>query len=179
MALLIGLRSVQSSEALSQTFALLAPKAKIAVLNAVNDAEESAIVTAAGQSGAITIATNMAGRGTDIKIDPQVESLGGLHVIIAESNDFGRIDRQLIGRCARQGDPGVVIRFISTDEEVVRRFLPLLLLRFWRLALRAAVAQPLIAFGMIKLAQWRAESLARKQRKASLKSEIQVEKGMF
>ena len=178
-AVLIGLRSVQSSKALSETFARLAPQAQIAVLNAVNDAAESAIVSAAGAAQAITIATNMAGRGTDIKIDPQVAALGGLHVIIAESNDFGRIDRQLIGRCARQGDPGKVIRFISTDEEVVRRFLPLPLLRFWRFALRVNLAQSWIAFGMIKLAQGRAERLARQQRKASFKSEIQVEKGMF
>lgn len=178
-ALLIGLRSVQSSEALSQTFARLAPDAQISVLNAVNDAEESAIVQAAGKAGAVTIATNMAGRGTDIKIDPDVEALGGLHVVIAESNDFGRIDRQLIGRCARQGDPGMVVRFISTDEEVVRRFLPSVLLRFWQFSLRSRFAQPLIAFAMIRLAQWRAEGLAHHQRKTSLKSEIQVEKGMF
>jgi preprotein translocase subunit SecA len=178
-AVLIGLRSVQASEALAQAFAQTVPQAVISVLNAVNDAEESAIVSRAGQSGAITIATNMAGRGTDIKIDDQVASLGGLHVLIGESNDFGRIDRQLIGRCARQGDPGVVIRFMSCDDEVVRRFLPPVVLQMWHSAFALTQKYPALAYRLVQLAQWRAEKLALSQRKSSLKAELQMEKGMI
>lgn len=178
-AVLIGLRSVRSSAALADAFARHAPEAKIAVLNAVNDAEESDIVAVAGRSGAITVATNMAGRGTDIKIDPRVESLGGLTVLIAESNDFGRIDRQLIGRSARQGDPGRVERYISTDDEVIRRFLPRPLVALWQFSFPAAALLPGLAYGMVRLAQRRAEGLALRQRAQSLKAETEMEKGMI
>jgi preprotein translocase subunit SecA len=94
------------------------------VLNAVRHREEAAIVAGAGKPGAITIATNMAGRGTDIKLGRGVAKLGGLHVITTERNESGRIDRQLFGRCARQGDPGSVQVFISLDDELFRRFVP-------------------------------------------------------
>jgi len=115
---LIGTRTVADSEQLS---ALLA-KAGVPhqVLNARQDAEEAAIVARAGEPGQITIATNMAGRGTDIALGEKVAERGGLHVILCEHNDSRRVDRQLIGRCARQGDPGSYEIFGSLDDELFR-----------------------------------------------------------
>lgn len=103
---LIGTDSLQDSESLSA----LLHQAGIPhqVLNARNDAEEARIVAAAGQASAVTVSTNMAGRGTDIRLGADVAALGGLHVIACQTNDSSRIDRQLYGRCARQGEPGSV-----------------------------------------------------------------------
>lgn len=176
-AVLIGVRSVNSSAALYAAFRALAPDRAVAVLNAVNDAEESAIVAVAGQSGAITVATNMAGRGTDIKIDAKVHATGGLHVIIAETNDFGRIDRQLIGRCARQGDPGTTRIYISMDEDLMRRFLRKSLALLWGVQFQTGLNRGRFAKKMIAVAQRRAENLAFAQRRAALESDISVEKG--
>jgi preprotein translocase subunit SecA len=115
---LIGTRSVAASEHLSG----LLQAADIAhqVLNARQDQEEAAIVARAGESGRVTVATNMAGRGTDIRLAPEVVELGGLHVIATERHDAGRIDRQLLGRCGRQGDPGTFQVFGALDDELVR-----------------------------------------------------------
>lgn len=178
-ATLIGLRSVKSSEVLAAAFARIVPQLPLSVLNAVNDTAEGEIVASAGAAGAVTLATNMAGRGTDIKITPRVEELGGLNVLIAESNDFGRIDRQLLGRTARQGDPGRVERYISPDDEVVLRFLPRGVRLFWRLGFKLTARFPMLAFAMVRLAQYRAEALARRQRNQSLKAETETEKGMI
>lgn len=175
-AVLIGVKSVLTSDELSKAFVTHAPDQRIEILNAINDAQESAIVARAGQSGAITVATNMAGRGTDIKIERAVHDKGGLHVIIAETNDFSRIDRQLIGRCARQGDTGAFIRYVALDEDVVIRFLTPFLRRFWIASFRACIAQTLITRLMLYLAQKRAEHLAYLQRKASLEIEIETDK---
>lgn len=117
---LIGTRSIKDSEHLS---ALLTEAGlQHQVLNAVRHAEEAQIVAQAGQPGAITVATNMAGRGTDIKLGRGVSEAGGLEVIAADRNDSSRVDRQLFGRCARQGDPGSVTAFISLDDELLRRY---------------------------------------------------------
>lgn len=178
-AVLIGVRSVQASDVLMTAFSQYAPALNPAVLNAANDRKEAELIAAAGQPSAVTVATNMAGRGTDIKTDTEVERLGGLHVIIGENNDFGRIDRQLEGRCARQGDPGVVQRFISMDEELFHRFLPTWQGRLWRMTHGAGLARQSMAKLMLKVAQGRAEKLARGQRKASLMAEIETEKKMF
>lgn len=178
-AVLIGVKSVLTSDDLADAFAFCAPDQPIEILNAINDAQESAIVARAGQAGAVTVATNMAGRGTDIKIAPDVRENGGLHVIIAETNDFSRIDRQLIGRCARQGDPGAYMRYVALDEDVVMRFLPSVLRRFWIASFRAGIARQTLARFMLYLAQKRAEHLAYKQRKASLDNEIETEKSMI
>ena len=78
----------------------------------------------AGQPGAITIATNLAGRGTDIRLAPEVALRGGLHVMVAECHDSRRVDRQLIGRCARQGDPGSAQTFVSAEDSLIQRFGP-------------------------------------------------------
>jgi preprotein translocase subunit SecA len=111
---LIGTRSVAASEEVSRCFfdAGLGHR----VLNAKNDSEEAAIVEDAGHYGTITIATNMAGRGTDIKLGPGVAEAGGLHVILTERHEAGRIDRQLAGRCGRQGDPGSFEAILSMED---------------------------------------------------------------
>ncbi len=92
------------------------------ILNAKNHEIEAQIVAQAGQAGRVTVATNMAGRGTDIKLGEGVAELGGLHVIGTERHEARRIDRQLSGRCARQGDPGLAQFFISLDDEIIEAF---------------------------------------------------------
>lgn len=114
---LIGTRTIEQSEQLSTL--LDAANIEHDVLNARNHAREAAIIADAGLPGRITVATNMAGRGTDIKLHKDVESRGGLHVICSEIHSASRIDRQLAGRCARQGDPGSFRQFMSLDDEVL------------------------------------------------------------
>jgi len=92
------------------------------VLNAKNHARESEIVALAGRRGAVTVATNMAGRGTDIKLEPGVEELGGLLVLGSSRHDSRRIDRQLRGRCGRQGDPGMSHFYVSLEDNLMRLF---------------------------------------------------------
>ena len=118
--ILVGTISVESNEHLSK----LLQKAKLPheVLNAKNHAREAEIIAKAGEIGAITIATNMAGRGTDIKLAPGVKELGGLCVIGTERHESRRIDNQLRGRAGRQGDPGYSQFFISFEDELMRRF---------------------------------------------------------
>lgn len=115
---LIGTRSIEGSLRLSEVFD--ANGIPHTVLNATQSSEEAAIVTRAGQSGAVTISTSMAGRGTDIELDDEAREAGGLHVIISELHDSKRIDRQLIGRSARQGDPGSFRRILAGSDEIVR-----------------------------------------------------------
>ena len=123
---LVGTRSILASECLSAC--LLAAGVPHQVLNAKQDAEEATVIASAGQAGQVTIATNMAGRGTDIKLGTGVVELGGLHVILTEGHDNQRVDRQLAGRCARQGDPGSWESILSLEDELPRQ-LPCWLLR--------------------------------------------------
>ena len=118
--ILVGTVSVEASEHLSR----ILKKANLqhAVLNAKYHEQEAEIVARAGQRGSITIATNMAGRGTDIKLGAGVEELGGLHVIGTERHQSRRIDRQLRGRCARQGDKGSSHFFVSLEDDMMRLF---------------------------------------------------------
>jgi len=113
---LIGTRSVQASETLSAV--LSARGVAHALLNAKQDVEEANIIAEAGLAGRVTVATNMAGRGTDIHLGPEVEARGGLHVILTEFHESRRVDRQLFGRCARQGDPGSCEVIVSLEDEV-------------------------------------------------------------
>ena len=119
---LVGTRNIKISDKLASM--LTERGLSINLLNALKHKEEAEIVAAAGQRYAITIATNMAGRGTDIKLGDGIAELGGLHVIATERHESGRIDRQLIGRCARQGDPGSARVFISIEDDLMQRFLP-------------------------------------------------------
>lgn len=118
--ILIGTASVEKSEIVDK----LLTEAGLPhdVLNAKNHAREAAIIAEAGKKGAITIATNMAGRGTDIKIDDEVKKLGGLAVLGTERHESRRIDNQLRGRSGRQGDPGYSRFFVSLDDELMQRF---------------------------------------------------------
>jgi preprotein translocase subunit SecA len=118
--ILVGTVAVETSEHLSR----ILKRAGLvhSVLNAKFHQQEAEIVARAGQRGAITIATNMAGRGTDIKLGPGVAELGGLHVLATERHESRRIDRQLRGRCARQGDPGSSHFFIALEDDLMRLF---------------------------------------------------------
>jgi len=118
---LVGTTSVEASEVLSR---MLRRTGIIhTVLNAKFHQQEAEIVTRAGLRGAVTIATNMAGRGTDIKLGEGVRELGGLYVIGTERHESRRIDRQLRGRCSRQGDPGLTKFFLSLEDDLMRLFL--------------------------------------------------------
>lgn len=118
--ILLGTESVEVSEKLSRI--LKQNKLEHTVLNAKNHAHEAEIIADAGSLGAITVATNMAGRGTDIKLKPGVAEIGGLHVIGTTRHQSRRIDRQLRGRCARQGDPGTSKFFVSFEDQLMRLF---------------------------------------------------------
>jgi preprotein translocase subunit SecA len=118
--ILVGTISVEVSELLSRMLNKMG--IPHAVLNAKYHQQEAEIVTRAGQRGSVTIATNMAGRGTDIKLGAGVADVGGLHVIGTERHESRRIDRQLRGRCARQGDPGSSHFFISLEDDLMRLF---------------------------------------------------------
>ena len=119
---LVGTRSVAASEHLSEM--LHAAQLEHVVLNARQDQHEAEVVARAGQPGRITVATNMAGRGTDIRLAPGVAAAGGLHVLATERHESGRIDRQLFGRGARQGDPGSYQAIVSLEDELARDFWP-------------------------------------------------------
>ena len=117
---LVGTVSVEASEVVSRM--LKREKIPHAVLNAKYHMQEAEIVARAGQPGSVTISTNMAGRGTDIKLGPGVADVGGLYVIGTERHESRRIDRQLRGRCARQGDPGLSRFYVSFEDELMRNF---------------------------------------------------------
>jgi preprotein translocase subunit SecA len=116
--ILVGTRSVEASEHLSRL--LTARGLPHLLLNARQDADEAMIIARAGERGRITVATNMAGRGTDIQLETGIAELGGLHVIATELHDARRIDRQLFGRCGRQGDPGTCEAIVSLEDELAQ-----------------------------------------------------------
>jgi len=135
---LVGSRSVASSEHLSRMLERESLAHK--VLNARKHEFEAEIITHAGEPAAITVATNMAGRGTDIRLGVGVAEQGGLHVIISERHETGRIDRQLFGRCARQGDPGSYQAILSLEDELYTRYCPPAVGRLVRWSRRNATA---------------------------------------
>jgi len=148
---LVGTRSVKASEHLAS----LLDKAGLPyrLLNARQDRDEAEIIARAGEPGCITVATNMAGRGTDIKLAPGVAEGGGLHVIATELHDSGRIDRQLFGRGGRQGDSGSCEAILAVEDDLVESFFPL---AAGRLSGRGAVPERLGSL-VFRVAQWRAE----------------------
>ena len=118
----MGTRSVEGSETLSQ---LLNDRGIThTMLNARQDANEANLIKHAGAAGHVTVATNMAGRGTDIKPPKEVKERGGLHVILTEYHESARIDRQLFGRSARQGDPGTVQAMVCLEDDAFVRYAP-------------------------------------------------------
>ncbi len=172
---LVGTRSVEASEHLSSM--LLALALEHEVLNAVKHEEEAKIVEQAGQPGRITVATNMAGRGTDIKLGSGVAEAGGLAVVSTERNESGRIDRQLYGRAGRQGDPGSAIVFVSLKDELVRKYAPWLARRAARRAGDREVSRWWV-HRLFNYAQARSQKLAQKQRKSVLKSDDWLEENL-
>ena len=163
--ILIGTNSVEESEQLSGW--LREAGLEHRVLNAAQDREEAEIVAAAGQKDAITVATNMAGRGTDIELGSVVEDLGGLHVIAASLNPSRRLDRQLYGRCARQGDPGSAEAILSLDDETLHAAYGNSILKlFGRFAADGKPLHGFIAGALLRRAQRRHEKQQRAMRKA-------------
>ncbi|MBA3273335.1 MAG: hypothetical protein H0T11_05620 [Chthoniobacterales bacterium] len=156
---LIGTRSVLASQEVSRRLA--ASHKPHRVLNASQTKAEAEIIAQAGQAKQITVATNMAGRGTDILLGREVAAIGGLHVISAEPHGSGRVDRQLFGRAARQGDPGSAQMFTSAEDDLFTRHAKRLR-KSWRL---------IGAEKLIRFAQAKAERLARFNRKQVLKSD--------
>jgi preprotein translocase subunit SecA len=150
---LIGTRSVIASERVSE--ALTHAGIEHQLLNARQDQQEAEIVAQAGEPGKVTVATNMAGRGTDIRLGAGIADKGGLHVIATELHESARIDRQLFGRCGRQGDPGSTEAIVSLEDELIRLYLGA---GFGSDALldRQSVGQS-YARGLFRLAQGRAE----------------------
>ncbi len=118
--LLIGTRSIATSEVMAAR--LTARNIDFQLLNGRQDKEEADIVADAGKAGVVTIATNMAGRGTDIKLDDRALQCGGLYVISTEPHESRRVDRQLVGRAARQGQPGSAAFFVSADDALITQF---------------------------------------------------------
>jgi len=168
---LIATRTVATSEELSA--ALTAAGLPHQVLNARQDAAEAAVVAQAGQAGRITVATNMAGRGTDIKLGVGVS--GGLHVIATELNDSARLDRQLAGRAGRQGDPGSHEYLLSLGDDLVRRHMPVWLLRLAaRWIERNARVGRLAARTMLRGLQLQLEASAARQRRRALNEDRRI-----
>ena len=168
--ILVGTRSVRASEHLSGL--LTGEGLQHSVLNAVRHAEEAQVVAGAGQKGCITVATNMAGRGTDIKLGRGVAEMGGLAVIATERHEAGRIDRQLYGRAGRQGDPGSAQAIVCLEDElVVRHFAGVsgILRRRFGQADREVSSR--LTRGVFDLAQLRATRMALKQRKGVLSTD--------
>ena len=167
---LVGTRTVWASEQLSDR--LHAAGIAHVVLNAKQDQGEADIVARAGTSGSVTVATNMAGRGTDILLGAGVTERGGLQVILTEYHDSARVDRQLCGRAARQGDPGGAETLVALDDELFSlhaRWLVLLLSRSLARLQPAGSDLPRWALWLLRIvAQTTAESRNRRMRKASL-----------
>jgi preprotein translocase subunit SecA len=166
-AVLLGTRSVAASEEASAH--LDAANLPHVVLNAAQDNQEAEIVAAAGQTGRITVATNMAGRGTDIKLDDEVVNAGGLHVIMAERHDAGRIDRQLEGRSGRQGQPGCFQAILSLEDQLLEmehvRLVP------WAARLMLASGSEWLGRFALRRAQVLAERLHSRMRRDLLRSD--------
>ena len=163
--ILVGTRSIDKSEDLSKI--LTSEGLTHTVLNARNVASEAEIVAAAGGRNQITVSTNMAGRGTDIKLGDGIEELGGLHVICTELHDSARIDRQLVGRCGRQGDPGTWRQFLAVDDDIlVEGYGPKRAKRIGRRLQRQIKSNPERLLAFFQRAQQRVEARHRRQRRA-------------
>ncbi|HVY69378.1 MAG TPA: prepilin peptidase, partial [Verrucomicrobiae bacterium] len=175
--ILVGTRSVQASEKLAAKLA--ERNLEFTVLNAVRHHEEAAVVGMAGEAGRITVATNMAGRGTDIKLGMGVAKVGGLHVLATERHESGRVDRQLFGRAARQGDPGSAQAFVSGEDQLLARHLPATMRRSLAFVMRTKFGGwQKISASSFSHAQNRAQSDAFKQRQAVLAADTWLEESL-
>ena len=177
--LLIGCRTVESSEQVAQFFKKEGFSAH-QILNALRHREEAILVALAGEEGQLTIATGMAGRGTDIRLGDGVAQLGGLHVISTEANESSRVDRQLFGRSARQGDPGSMIAFYEVDDAVFKRFIPSLVHRVWRrtFELRLYYMSQVMGSCLLWWVHRSADRLAVRQRRQVMLAEEEVRRSL-
>jgi preprotein translocase subunit SecA len=171
---LIGTDSVADSEELAQRLANVGLPAR--VLNARDDGKEADIVARAGQAKAITVTTNMAGRGTDIALGAEVADLGGLHVICCQRNSARRIDRQLQGRCARQGDPGSTETILAIDQSSAAGHLPPIFARLLVDSRSAKPVAPLVGLILIALPRRLEELRHQFERWQLLRRDTQVER---
>jgi len=172
---LIGTRSVAASEHLSGLLSQTGLAHR--VLNAQQDKEEAEIVAQAGERGQITVATNMAGRGTDIRLAAGIADLGGLHVIATELHEARRIDRQLFGRCGRQGDQGTYEVLISLEDELVTVYVNKVFLLLFAVLLRTTVPIRFqrVCKPLFWLSQRLAERLHARMRRNLLKMDSHME----
>ncbi len=168
---LLGTRSVAASDVASQH--LKDANIEHRILNAAQDENEAEIIAEAGSVGRITIATNMAGRGTDIRLAPEVAALGSLHVIMSERHDARRIDRQLAGRCGRQGDPGTVEAILSFEDPLLEVIGGGRLVRLVSVLSQCA-ARTMAARMLFHLAQVKAGRVHTRMRKELLKMDRQL-----
>jgi preprotein translocase subunit SecA len=176
-AVLVGTRSVEASEHVSRL--LRTAGIEPVVLNARQDREEAQVVARAGQPGRVTVATNMAGRGTDIRLHPAVRAAGGLHVMLTEYHESRRIDRQLFGRAGRQGDPGSYETIVALDDELFSRFVGSRLLR--RVAGARSSIRPLAAAVGRALRIWSqhcAERLHARTRRLALAEDLRINRAL-
>ncbi len=174
---LVGTRHITSSERLAS---LLRERGiPFNLLHAIHHREEARIVAEAGKAGRVTIATNMAGRGTDIQLDEDVARSGGLTVIATERHESLRIDRQLFGRCARQGDPGCARVFVSLEDDLLRRHLPHAVCRMIGAQLRhKRPAAYTAALAAVRCAQYRAQRQAYMQRRQVLRTDHWIDEAL-
>ena len=164
-AVLVGTKSIGSSEEISRALTQIGLHHE--VLNAVQHEREAEIISLAGCAKSVTVATNMAGRGTDIKLESGVRESGGLHVILTELHDSSRVDRQLYGRSGRQGDPGSVADIISLSDDLFAT-IPLWVKRLLHLLLRVRHGRRIttaIAWKIAALCQWLGDGKAFSRRK--------------
>jgi len=171
---LIGTRSVRSSEEIS---AVLHERGIThALLNAKQDQMEASIIALAGQPSRVTVATNMAGRGTDIVLDSGIAERGGLHVILTEYHDSRRVDRQLFGRCARQGDAGSCEAIVSLEDEIYATYAPFATRLVKRLGTGNDKLAAILYAGLRRLAQYRAERRSAYVRVQTLKLDRRLDR---
>lgn len=169
-AVLVGVKTVSDSVMVSEIFDEL--NIPHNVLNAINHDNEAQLIEKAGTSGSVTVATNMAGRGVDIKLDQATLSKGGLHVIVSEPNESSRIDRQLTGRCGRQGDPGRVLKLMSLDDALFRNQMGVFEMMILSTVLRMFPKfEGIIMKSIVRLCQNRFEKNSFKQRLKLLDNE--------
>ncbi len=172
---LLGTRSVEESEKVA--FLLTEHGIVNQILNAKQDRQEAEKIAQAGQPGQVTVATNMAGRGTDIILNNETRKLGGLHVIIIEQNDSARIDRQLTGRCARQGEPGYYQFIVSLDDDIFTQFYSPFLLHFIKkLTNKKSQLPSWVGIYLVSRAQRKTEKNHHAIRQQLLKQDLKREK---
>jgi len=164
---LIGTRAVADSEQLSE--ALTQQGIDHTLLNARYDAREAEIIAGAGRAGVVTVATNMAGRGTDIRVEDKALEAGGLHVIAAERHESRRIDRQLFGRTGRQGDPGTYEEIASFDDKLIAG------IPSWQ---RAVVERFELGELLFRFAQWRSTRRAARLRRSLARHEVRTQSAL-